>query len=168
MEKDYVILNIEQEYPDFSGTEKWIIITDLSEEEFAKLYPEEQLRWKEAVIMSEEMGKEIIRFRRNESKHEMRRHRTEISLENTGDIRSPAPARKDVCSVSMARALLSLTPTQRQRVIKHCVYGCSVSDIAEEEGCGSSAVYNSIRKGLKKLKGFEGLEESYRIRRLIR
>ncbi len=41
MEKDYVILNIEQEYPGFSGTEKWIIITDLSEEEIAKLYPEQ-------------------------------------------------------------------------------------------------------------------------------
>ena len=35
MEKDYVILNIEKEYPGYTGTEKWLIITDLSEEEFA-------------------------------------------------------------------------------------------------------------------------------------
>ena len=65
MEKEYVILNVEKEYPGYTGTEKWMIITDLSEEQFAELYPEQYLCWKEAVILNLEMGKEIIRYHNN-------------------------------------------------------------------------------------------------------
>ena len=61
MEKDYVILSIEKEYPGYTGTEKWMIITDLSEEEFAAIHPEQYSYWNEAVIMSTAMGAEIAR-----------------------------------------------------------------------------------------------------------
>ena len=40
MKNEYVILNLEKEYPGYTGTEKWMIITDLIEEEFASRYPE--------------------------------------------------------------------------------------------------------------------------------
>ena len=49
MKKDYVILNIEKEYPGYTGTEKWMIITDLTEDQFSKQYPKEYKRWKKAV-----------------------------------------------------------------------------------------------------------------------
>ncbi|MBR3356029.1 MAG: hypothetical protein IKG47_11910 [Oscillospiraceae bacterium] len=46
MEKEYVILNVEKECPGYTGTEKWMIITDLSEEQFKEAYPEQYPFWK--------------------------------------------------------------------------------------------------------------------------
>ena len=168
MEKEYVILNLEKEYPGYTGTEKWMIITDLTEAQFLERYPEEAERWKAAVVLNIAMGDEIMRFHRNESKHEMRKCRTEISLEDASSLKSHVSVRKDTCSVLMFNALSSLPPVQQQRVIKHCGYGSPVSDIAEEEECSTSTVYKSVRKGLKKLSETDGLEDYYRNRRLIK
>ena len=69
MGKDYRILDLEKEYPGYTGTERWLIITDLEEAEFALKYPREHCLWEDAVIMSSRAGNELRRFKNNEMKH---------------------------------------------------------------------------------------------------
>ena len=152
MEKDYVILNIEQEYPGFTGTEKWMIITDLSEEEFAVSYPEKYPCWKEAVIMSVEMGKEVLRHHCNEWKHAKRKVRNEVPLDNVVISITPKSDTEAEPNKWLYDALKDLTEIQRRRVILHCAHGFSVKDIAEHEKCSEAAVRMSIYAALKKLR----------------
>ena len=73
MRKDYRILSLRKEYPGYTGKEKWLIITDLSEKEFALLHPSQYLLWEEAVILSSEAGKVLRIFQDNENRYSRRR-----------------------------------------------------------------------------------------------
>ena len=156
MEKDYVILNIEKEYPGYTGTEKWLIITDLSEEVFSEMYPEQYPYWREAVIVSMEMGKEIIRYHNNEKKHEMRKRRSEIPLDidRLKDIPAKAPKERGICNPKLIASVKTLSETEERRILKHCVYNYPLKEIALQEKCSPSAVRISIRRGLNKMRLF--------------
>ena len=151
MEKEYVILNIEKEYPGYTGTEKWMIITDLSEEQFAELYPEQYLCWKDAVIMTIEMGKEIIRYHNNDRKHEIRNANV-FPLERIGCVHDKKIARADVIKNPVLKAALkNVTETQARRIIGVYVEGMTQQEVADIEECSVPAVCRSIKRGLKQM-----------------
>ncbi len=151
MEKEYVILNIEKEYPGYTGSEKWMIITDLFEDQFAELYPDQYPCWKDAVIMNSEMGKEIIRYHNNDRKHEIRNANV-FPLERIGGVHDKKITRTDVIKNPVLKAALkNVTETQARRIIGVYVEGMTQQEVADIEECSVPAVCRSIKRGLKQM-----------------
>ena len=69
---DCEVIETKYEYPQYTGVEKWIIITDLTEEELNGKYAEQIAPLKPYIILSRSFGEVRKDFRRNEKKHHMR------------------------------------------------------------------------------------------------
>ena len=151
MGKDYVILNIEKEYPGYTGTEKWMIITDLTESEFVGQYPEQYPYWKQAVVVSREVGAEILRFKKNESKHQRRK---ELPIEEEALAVTDERVSAEFSRLWLKDALMTLSPQQRSRIIKCIVYGYTERDVARQEMVSRAAVHTSIRKGVERIRRY--------------
>ena len=154
MERDYIVLKLETEYPGYTGKEKWMIITDLSEEQFAGLYPGDYWMWKEAVVVSKEIGVEILRYRVNENKHRRRMLRQEDPFgEEALDIEDEKVS-EEYSNLWLKDALDTLPPDQRRRIKRRYVLGFSEKAIAEHEGVNQSTVHRSIKRGIRNLQKY--------------
>lgn len=150
------------EYPRYTGIEKWIIITDLTEEELSDKYAEQIAPLKPYIILSRSFGEVRDEFLRNEDKHQKRAKRSvnifdfsEDTEEHHTEIAVGSPE-DDVINDEQAQilraAIAQLKPVQRERLIKYFFYGKNLNQIAEEEGKAYSTVYESYESALKKLK----------------
>ena len=66
------VVCLEYEYPQYTGIEKWAIITDLSEEELNSKYAEEISSFRPFIVLSASFGQVRDDYIRNENKHHMR------------------------------------------------------------------------------------------------
>ena len=159
---DCEVIETKYEYPQYTGVEKWIIITDLTEEELNGKYAEQIAPLKPYIILSRSFGEVRKDFRRNEKKHHMRavrsghafdfseeteEHHTEIA---TNDLEEDFLLREEI--EELRNAIQLLTQTQRERLIKFFFEGKSSRVIAKEEGVAYSAVDKSIAAAIKNLK----------------
>ena len=159
---DCEVIETKYEYPQYTGVEKWIIITDLTEEELNSKYAEQIAPLKPYIILSRSFGEVRDDFIRNEKKHYMRtvrsvnifdfseeteEHHTEIAVGSPED---------DIINDEQAQilraAIAQLNPMQKERLIKYFFHGKNLNQIAEEEGKAYSTVYESYESALKKLK----------------
>jgi len=83
--KDCKLINLKYEYDGYTGTEKWAIITELTEEELWDKYPDIIGRYIPFVLLSVAQGKVIIDDNRETHRCEMRdaRHLKMIYLSNS-------------------------------------------------------------------------------------
>ncbi len=154
MNREYVILNIEKEYPGYTGREKWMIITNLSEEIFKERYPEQIECWNKAVIMNVVMGMELLRYRNNEIKHAWRARKKETQLDEYAlDIQDEKVNLK-FSNLWLVEALDSLTQQQKERVIKHYVIGLTLKMISSQEGVTDTAVHKSLNRAIANLRKY--------------
>ena len=155
MKKDYVILNIEKEYPGYTGTEKWMIITDLTEDQFSKQYPKEYKRWKKAVIVSSAIGDEIIRFKNNEKKNYTRDRIKHVDIDDEEALEvEDMSAAASFTRVWIRDALSTLPETQRRRVYMFYVLGMTVDDIVKKEKASRASVRQSLERGITSLRRY--------------
>lgn len=156
------LINLNYEYPGYTGEEKWAIITDLTEEELRKKYEEIISSYRPFIILSSLFGSVRADFIRNEDKfskrakrsisifdfsEETEEHHPEIAA---NDLEEEAISNETAEQVQAAIALLK--PIQRERLIKYFFQGKSLLQIAAEEGKSYSTVYESYQAALKKLK----------------
>lgn len=155
VKKDYVILNIEKEYPGYTGTEKWMIITDLTEDQFSKQYPKEYKRWKKAVIVSSAIGDEIIRFKNNEKKNYTRDRVKHVDIDDEEALEvEDMSAAASFTKVWIRDALSTLPETQRRRVYMFYVLGMTVDDIVNKEKASRASVRQSLERGIANLREY--------------
>ena len=69
---DCEVIETKYEYPQYTGVEKWIIITDLTEEELKGKYAEQIAPLKPFIVLPRSFGEVRDDYRRNEKKHLMR------------------------------------------------------------------------------------------------
>lgn len=165
---DCEVINLKYEYPGYTGTERWAIITNLSEEELNKRYAEQVAPYKPFIVLSASFGNVRDDYRRNEKKHEMRElrhghafdfsegteeHHSEIATFNIED-----EYLREETYAELRTAIMALEDTQKKRIIKYFFDGKTYKQIAEEEGVSFQAVAKSIDNAVKKLSnlGFEG------------
>ncbi len=168
---DCEVIETKYEYPQYTGVEKWIIITDLTEEELNSKYAEQIKPLRPFIILARSFGEVRDDFRRNEKKHYMRsvrscsiydfseeteEHHPEIvtySLED--EILMNEEEQLLAQKMELVQAAISqLKPIQRDRLVKFFFDGKSMREIAEEEGVNHSAVSKSINAAIKKVKKF--------------
>lgn len=70
--KECKIINLRYEYEGYTGTEQWAVVSELSEMELFKKYPDEIKRYVPFVLLSVEQGEVIKEYSRIEDKHRKR------------------------------------------------------------------------------------------------
>lgn len=160
--KDCEVVETKYEYPQYTGVEKWIIITDLTEEELNSRYAEQIAPLKPFIVLARSFGKVRDDFIRNEDKHLKRAKRSRSIFDFSEDTEEHHPEiasytlEEEVVANEKAEqvrsAIAQLKPVQKERLVKYFFEGKSLLQIAKEEGKSYSTVYESYRAALKKIK----------------
>lgn len=174
--KDCKLINLKYEYVGYTGSEKWAIISELSETDLWEKYPDVISRYTPFVLLSMDQGVVIEDARRNDDKYEKRAKRTfdvygyeddmteqfhhelltafEDPFEKADEERlaeeKEYQRQKNIKKVRQTLNLLK--PKQRDRLIKVVLLGMSSRKIAKEEGVNYSVVDKSIAAAKKNFK----------------
>lgn len=166
---DCKVIRLDAEYPGYTGDTKYAIITDLTEEELSVRYPDEIRRFTPHILLSCEMGRAIREHHRNDEKFAKRTARYEsvfiacteeeeslirtLSVEDEQTIldaeSDEEEARQHVIDISRA-ALATLTPMQRDYLVRHYLYGIPCLEIAHQDGKHHKSVQETIKAARKK------------------
>lgn len=167
---EYIVKRVYDIYPDFVGTEKWMIVSDLSEDILSEKYGESIKRYHPWVLITVEQYQVMIDWKRNEDRFRRRyyggeKRRTgkifsygiddryiEKMLENSHNTNSfwwiPEIEEEDLECLSV------LTDVQKRRLLKHIFENMSLHEIAEEEGTAYPPIRKSIVRSIKKLRDY--------------
>ncbi len=176
--KDCKLINLRYEYTNYTGKEKWAVITELTEKELRKKYPDIIKRYTPFVLLSMAQGEVINESDRNDDKYEKRAKRTldvygyeddiseqfhrelitpfadpfEQAEEEQLEIEKEQLRRMEIAKVR--KVLEMMKPIQKERLCKVVLMGLSSRKIAQEEGVNYSAVDKSIAAAIKNFKKY--------------
>ncbi len=163
------VINLYYEYPNYTGEEKWAIITGLTETEFLSKYPKEAEKYTPFLLLTLEHGEIIRKFNRNEDKFKKRSKNNEDLFgydESLIEYFHPEVATPDYWKEKMVQdereyiykilheAFKTLSSTQRKRLYENIVLKKSSRTIALEEGINYSSVDKSIESATKKIEKY--------------
>ena len=178
--KDCKLINLRYEYTNYIGKEKWAVVTELTEKELRKKYPDIIKRYTPFVLLSMAQGEVINESDRNDDKYEKRAKRTldvygyeddiseqfhrelitpfadsfEQAEEEQLEIEKEQLRRMEIAKVR--KVLEMMKPIQKERLCKVVLMGLSSRKIAQEEGVNYSAVDKSIAAAIKNFKKYYG------------
>ena len=176
--KDCKLINLRYEYTNYTGKEKWAVVTELTEKELRKKYPDIVKRYTPFVLLSMAQGEVINESDRNDDKYEKRAKRTldvygyeddiseqfhrelitpfadsfEQAEEEQFEIEKEQLRRMKIAKVR--KVLEMMKPIQKERLCKVVLMGLSSRKIAQEEGVNYSAVDKSIAAAIKNFKKY--------------
>ena len=176
--KDCKLINLRYEYTNYTGKEKWAVVTELTEKRLRKKYPDIIKRYTPFVLLSMAQGEVINESDRNDDKYEKRAKRTldvygyeddiseqfhrelitpfadpfEQAEEEQLEIEKEQLRRLEIAKVR--KVLEMMKPIQKERLCKGVLLGLSSRKIAQEEGVNYSAVDKSIAAAIKNFKKF--------------
>lgn len=176
--KDCKLINLRYEYTNYTGKEKWAVVTELTEKELRKKYPDIIKRYTPFVLLSMAQGEVINEADRNDDKYEKRAKRTldvygyeddiseqfhreliapfadpfEQAEEERLEIEKEQLRRMEIAKVRKVLAMMK--PIQKERLCKIVLLGLSSRKIAQEEGVNYSAVDKSIAAAIKNFKKY--------------
>lgn len=176
--KDCKLINLRYEYTNYTGKEKWAVVTELTEKELRKKYPDIIKRYTPFVLLSMAQGEVINEADRNDDKYEKRAKRTldvygyeddiseqfhrelitpfadpfEQAEEEQLKIEKEQLRRMEIAKVR--KVLEMMKPIQKERLCKVVLLGLSSRKIAQEEGVNYSAVDKSIAAAIKNFKKY--------------
>ena len=176
--KDCKLINLRYEYTNYTGKEKWAVVTELTEKELRKKYPDIIKRYTPFVLLSMAQGEVINEADRNDDKYEKRAKRTldvygyeddiseqfhrelitpfadpfEQAEEERLEIEREQFRRMEIAKVRKVLAMMK--PIQKERLCKVVLMGLSSRKIAQEEGVNYSAVDKSIAAAIKNFKKY--------------
>lgn len=164
--KDCKLIDLHYEYENYTGKEKWAIVTELSENELKSKYPDVIRRYTPFVLLSVAQGEAITEYQNAEAKERMRKLRFGHPFDiNDGEFEEHHPEvaidivpdeeimLKD--NIKKLRSVLChLSETQKRRIIKYFFYGKALEKIADEEKVNFTSVRESVNSAIKKLRKF--------------
>ena len=162
---DCEVIETKYEYPQYTGIEKWIIITDLTEEELNSKYAERIAPLRPFIVLSRYFGEVRDHYIRNENKHRMRAYRTIEPFDYDDDLVAVHHAEiiQDSLEDELIRqfeyerlqqAIASLNPIQKRRLQMFFFENMSYAKIAEKEGIAKSAAHKSVASAIENVKSF--------------
>lgn len=160
-DREYIPVNLKYQYTEYTGKEKWFIITDLTEEALRTRYPEIR-KYEPFLLLDKKMGEPILDSIRNDGKFQKRSDNYEDAygyVDGETEIYHEEPCGDGfedsfVFSEVMKEALAQLPPIQRRRFILYAVYGYSTTEIAEMEGVSRCAAISSIATSKMNMQNF--------------
>ena len=166
--QECTVIELKYEYPGYTGTEKYAIVTELSQAEIELFYSEQIRKYTPYLILSEEFLKirndyllnEDKTVKRIKNKHdaygyedgEMEQYHSELALQDFSN---------SLIENIYLRELMGMLPEQQyRRIFQYYFEGRGLAEIAETEGVSHQSISKSIRAGLKLMKkiSIEGLQ----------
>lgn len=156
--KDCKLIDLHYEYENYTGKEKWAIVTELSENELKSKYPDVIRRYTPFVLLSVAQGRVITDYQNAEAKERMRKLRYGHPFDiNDGEFEEHHPelfveddTAEQLClkeeKQCIKRAIDKLTDIQKRRVIAYFFENKSSREIAIEEGVNYSKIEKSIKR----------------------
>ena len=157
------VINLHYEYTDYTGNEKYGIITKLTQEELQANFAELLDEYKPYILLNPSFAEVRNEYRRNEKKHEMRAMRGSLfSIDDEFDVHHPECASNNIAEYirdteidpRLIEGLKALSPVQRKRFLAYSLYNISSREMAEIEGVSKTSINNSIVAAKEKLKKF--------------
>ena len=157
------VINLRYEYDGYIGNEQWAIISELTEKEILEKYRPIVSDYIPFIVLTPAFGEVRDEYRRNEKKHYMRSVRghcyaLDEDFENHHSEFAYSTFEEDVLQEeqiqALRKAILRLTPMQKQHLEKYFFDGKNLRQIAAEEGKSYATIYESYESALKKLKKF--------------
>ena len=176
--KDCKLINLHYEYTNYTGKEKWAVVTELAEEELWVKYPDVIGRYTPFILLSMAQGEVIDESYRNNDKYAKRAKRTldvygyedDISEQFHNELITPfadpfEQAEEEQLEIEkeqlrrmeiekVRKVLAMMKPVQKERFCKVVLFGLSSRKIAQEEGVNYSVVDKSIAAARKNFKKF--------------
>lgn len=162
--RDCKIINLELEYPNHVGEEKYVILTNVEQCEFEKRYRKILAFYEPYVISSIELYEAFEDYSRNEDKYEKRNARNTISLDEIVNDGSEARFGKDEVLIEIIKkahdeqikeyidsALKELGGKARRRFVMWAVHGIPQDRIAMIEGVRQQTVQCSVSKAKERI-----------------
>ena len=153
---EYKVIDLSIEYAGataFVGTERYAIVTDLTEEQLTSSFDQELEPYKPFVIISREMYKAMRESHKNDNREHWRdlffHDAFAIELEKlpVDWMTDPALICESLQTVEYILANLWNLPEKRGiRLYKHCILGYKIREIALQENTSIWAVLKSIER----------------------
>lgn len=164
--KDCEIVNLRYEYPGYTGTESYGIITKLSESELNVKYSAFLEPYIPFVVLPAEMSQVRRIYERNEEKFKKRARRNDslFSIEQEAEKFHSEMSTPSVEELFMGKegenemhkklrkVLFELPDTQKRRILLHYFQNKTLEEIGKAEGCSAVAVWHSISVAIKNIK----------------
>lgn len=160
--KDCKLINLRYEYTNYTGKEKWAVVTELTEKELRERYPDIIKRYTPFVLLSIAQGEVIAEYQNYEARERMRNlrfgHIFDINDGEFEEHHSEVFAEtKDfvdewIQKENINEALNKLTQLQKKRVIEYFLLEKTLIEISENEGVSIPTLSESINAAIKKLR----------------
>lgn len=157
--KDCTVIELKYEYPNYTGTERFAIVSELSQATIETKYTE-QLRELTPYIFLDigflSVRKDFIQNedkarKRMAEKHDAFGYDDEMELYHNELAEQDFSI--DYINDCYLKGLLKKLPEQQfRRIYQYYLYGYSIVEIAEKEGVSHQSISKSIKAGLKYLK----------------
>ena len=166
--KDCKVINIRYEYEGYSGTERYIIASCLTEKEIRNKYPKQAKLYAPFVKVDLSFIEVRQKYLNNEDKFCKRAKRTQdiFNFDDTtavfhnellvNDFVLESINEEKECELlsTLYKAFDTLTEKQKSRAVKYYVKDKTLPDIAEEENVKYQTINESLEEAIKKLKKF--------------
>lgn len=153
------VINLKKEYngaTSYVGSERFAIVTKLTEAELESHFPQELIPYRPFVIITPEMYAVIAESNRNDERENKRsyRHHDAFAID---DERAPEDSNSDPAVMAesdltyshIINEMMKLPGRQGQRMYQHYVLGYSIDEIAHAEGVTAASVYESLSRAKK-------------------
>ena len=164
-EKTYIAIPVWKLYESYIGKEKWILVSEKSEDDLIDEFGPELNAFSPWVLITVEQFSAMVEWQRNEKKHIRRSYMQTYYYgvddnyceKLLGEERAKGTSVEDHVffdTQGCLNCLEKLTDIQRKRVISHILDEMSFRDIAKEEGKSYTAIKESVNYGIKKIKKY--------------
>lgn len=152
--QEYIIRSVQEYYDNcFIGEEKWLVISELSQEEIQRQYKTELKAYEPWMYLSLDQFAVIIDSERNEEKHRCRnKHNVyydaaprllDVLLRDEGNF---LPEEDGCLDPNMIPGIEKLTEKQFKRMVKHDLEGYSYKELGKLEGVTKGAIGLTVEK----------------------
>lgn len=159
------VIKLGYEYPGYTGTEKYALVTDLSYAQIMERYASVAEHYCPFLLLSKAAGEVIADFKRNEDKFSKRMQKDDCYGFEDG---TTELYNAEICVPDFAEelyrektdtrmvwaAFVRLTPIQKKYVKLHLFGGQTFTQIAKDEGKAIKTVQEAYSAAIKKLKKF--------------
>ncbi len=164
IEIKFEIIDLKFEYENYSGTEKYAIVTDLTNEEIQQKYSDDLNVYAPYILLTLKQGEAITEYQNYEAKERMRNLRFGNAFDiDDGEFEEHHPevaVNEDFLEQiilkdnirTLHKSILNLPEVQRQRIISYFFKGKSYVEIANEEDIVPNSVRASVLVAIKNLK----------------
>lgn len=159
------VIKLGYEYPSYTGTEKYAIVTDLTYAQIMERYAPVAEHYCPFLLLSKAAGEVIADFKRNEDKFSKRMQKddnygfedgvTEQYHDEAFTADFTEALFQDNIQIQLVRVAFSLlSAVQKKRVLEHLFNEKSFAQIAQSEGKDRKTIYESYTSALKKMRKF--------------